>query len=57
MMKSLNRQQMVSVDGGGIGTWCGVAVGFTIVSFGFSRLLGAYLLSKAIGVCAIDAAT
>ena len=56
-MKSLNKQQMVGVEGGGVGTWCGVAIGFTIVSFGFSRLLGAYLVSKAIGVCAIDAVT
>lgn len=49
--------EMQVVDGGGVGAWCGAAVGFTIGAFIFSRLAGLYLINKAAAICAVDALT
>ncbi len=54
-MHTLNVEQMDAMTGGGF--WCGVAVGATIGGGIFGGpLLAGYLLSKAIGVCLIEAA-
>ena len=57
-MATLSKEEMVQFEGGGIPpyTVCGVAVGATVGAFFFNPLLGLYLTSKAIGVCAIEAA-
>ena len=55
-MHTLSSDQMTDIEGGGL-FWCGVAMGATLgVGLFFSRMLGAYLLSKAIGVCLIEGA-
>lgn len=54
-MKTLQKQDLVQLEGGGVGTACGIAAGFTFVGYFINPLLGLYLTSKAIGVCAIDA--
>lgn len=54
-MHTLSFDQMTDIEGGGF--WCGFAVGVTLgIAFSFSPLLGGYLVSKAIGVCLIEAA-
>ncbi len=54
-MYTLSSDQMTDIEGGGF--WCGMAMGATLgVGIFFSRMLAAYLLTKAIGVCAIEAA-
>jgi hypothetical protein len=57
-MRTMQKDEMVHLEGGGIApfTACGIAVGATFGSFFFNPLLGLYLSSKAIGVCAIEAA-
>ena len=57
-MEALTKDEMARLEGGGIQpfTACGFAVGATVGAFIFSPLLGLYLSSKAIGVCAIEAA-
>ena len=57
-MEVLRREEMVQLEGGGIPpfTACGFAVGATVGVSIFSPLLGLYLVSKAIGVCSIEAA-
>ena len=56
-MESLKKEELVQLEGGGWpGTSCGVAVGITLGLGVFYPLLGLYLLSKAVGVCAIEAA-
>ncbi len=55
-MHTLSSDQMTDIEGGGL-FWCGVAMGVTFgVGVFVSRLLAGYLFSKAIGVCAIEAA-
>ena len=55
-MHTLSSDQMTVIEGGG-GFWCGVAMGATFgAAFFLNPLLGGYLLSKAIGVCLIEAA-
>ncbi len=55
-MHTLSFDQMTDIEGGGL-FWCGLAMGVTLgVAVFVSRLLAGYLLSKAIGVCAIEAA-
>ncbi len=54
-MHTLSSDQMTDIEGGGF--WCGLAMGVTFgTALFFSPLLGGYLLSKAIGVCFIEAA-
>ena len=53
-MHTLSSDQMTDIEGGGF--WCGFAMGATFGSVFVSRLLAGYLLSKAIGVCLIEAA-
>jgi hypothetical protein len=54
-MHTLSFDQMTDIEGGGF--WCGFAMGATFGTALFvSPLLGGYLLSKAIGVCLIEAA-
>ena len=56
-MNTLHRKDLEKLEGGGeLGTYCGIAVGFVIGSYFISPLLALYLSSKAIGVCAIEAA-
>ncbi len=55
-MNTLQKKDMVQLEGGGPGTWCGFAVGFTVGSYFINPMLALYLSSKAIGVCAIEAA-
>ena len=52
-METLQQKELVQLEGGGPGAVCGVAVGITFGSYFFSPLLGIYLTSKAVGVCAI----
>ncbi|MDH5804311.1 MAG: hypothetical protein OEZ54_03930 [Gemmatimonadota bacterium] len=52
----MDNHQMARIEGGEAYTACGFAVGATAASFLFSPLLGLYLTSKAIGVCAIELA-
>ncbi len=55
-MHTLSFDQMTDIEGGGL-FLCGLAMGATLgVGIFFSRMLAAYLLSKAIGVCAIEIA-
>ncbi len=55
-MHTLSSDQMTDIEGGG-GFWCGAALGVTLgVGIFVSRMLAGYLLSKAIGVCLIEAA-
>ncbi len=55
-MHTLNFDQMTDIEGGGL-FWCGVAMGVTLgVGIFVSRMLAGYLFSKAVGVCAIEAA-
>ncbi len=55
-MHTLSFDQMTDIEGGSF-FWCGAAMGATLgVGIFFSRMLAAYLLTKAIGVCAIEAA-
>ena len=54
-MHTLSSDQMTDIEGGSF--WCGVAMGVTVgAAFFLNPLLGGYLLSKAIGVCLIEAA-
>ena len=54
-MHTLSSDQMTDIEGGGF--WCGLAMGVTFgTALVFSPFLGGYLLSKAIGVCLIEAA-
>ncbi len=54
-MHTLSFDQMTDIEGGGF--WCGAAMGATLgVGIFFSRMLAAYLFSKAVGVCLIEAA-
>ena len=55
-LEKLNKEDLTQLEGGGPGTWCGLAVGFTVGSYFINPMLGLYLSSKAIGVCAIEAA-
>ena len=56
-METLRKQDLVQMEGGGWpGTACGIAVGFLIGSYFINPLLTLYMSSKAIGVCAIEAA-
>ena len=56
-METLQKKDLVQLEGGGLpGTACGFADGFLIGSYFISPLLALYLSSKAIGVCAIEAA-
>ncbi len=55
-MESLQKEDLVRLEGGGAATVCGVAAGLTFASFFFSPLFGLYLTSKALGVCAIAVA-
>jgi hypothetical protein len=52
-METLQQKELVQLEGGGPGAVCGVAVGITFGAYFFSPLLGIYLTSKAVGVCAI----
>ncbi len=55
-MHTLSFDQMTDIEGGGF-FLCGAAMGVTLgVGIFFSRLLAGYLFSKAVGVCAIEAA-
>ncbi len=55
-MHTLSSDQMTDIEGGGR-FLCGVAMGATLgVGLFFSRMLALYLLSKAVGVCLIEAA-
>ncbi len=55
-MHTLSSDQMTDIEGGGL-FWCGMAMGATLgVGVFFSRMLAAYLFSKAVGVCLIEAA-
>jgi len=55
-MHTLSFDQMTDIEGGGL-FWCGMAMGATLgVGIFFSRMLAAYLFSKAVGVCLIEAA-
>jgi hypothetical protein len=55
-MHTLSLDQMTDIEGGGL-FWCGLAMGVTLgVGIFVSRLLAGYLFSKAVGVCAIEAA-
>ena len=55
-MHTLSFDQMTDIEGGGL-FLCGLAMGATLgVGIFVSRLLAGYLLSKAIGVCLIEAA-
>ena len=54
-MHTLSFDQMTDIEGGGF--WCGLAMGVTLGTAIFiSRMLAAYLFSKAVGVCLIEAA-
>ena len=54
-MHTLSYDQMTDIEGGGF--WCGMAMGATLgVGIFVSRMLAGYMLSKAIGVCLIEAA-
>jgi hypothetical protein len=55
---AMRQNEMVHLEGGGLPpyTVCGIAVGATFGAFFFNPLLGLYLSSKAIGICAIEAA-
>ncbi len=54
-MHTLSSDQMTDIEGGGF--WCGFSMGVTFgAAFLLNPLLGGYLLSKAIGVCLIEAA-
>ena len=55
-MQKMQKQELVRLEGGGPGVACGIAMGITVGTTIFNPLLGLYLLSKAIGVCAIEAA-
>ena len=56
-MDTMRKDDLVRLEGGGLpGTACGFAIGFTIGSYFINPLLALYLSSKAIGVCAIEAA-
>jgi hypothetical protein len=55
-MEFLQKEEMMQLEGGGPGTACGISLGLTFGAFFFSPLLGLYLTSKAVGVCAIAAA-
>ena len=55
-MEAMNREELKQLKGGGPSTWCGMAVGLTVGSYFINPMLGLYLSSKAIGVCAIEAA-
>ena len=55
-MHTLSFDQMTDIEGGGL-FLCGAAMGVTLgVGIFFSRMLAAYLFSKALGVCLIEAA-
>ena len=55
-MHTLSFDQMTDIEGGGL-FLCGAAMGETLgVGIFFSRMLAAYLFSKAVGVCLIEAA-
>ncbi len=55
-MHTLSFDQMTDIEGGGL-FLCGLAMGATLgVGIFFSRLLAAYLFTKALGVCLIEAA-
>ncbi len=53
-MHTLSSDQMMDIEGGGF--WCGFSMGVTFGAALFNPILGGYLLSKAIGVCLIEAA-
>lgn len=55
-MQTMRKEDLVQLNGGGPGVACGIAMGITVGTTIFNPLLGLYLLSKAIGVCAIEAA-
>ena len=56
-METLQQADLVQLEGGGLlGKYCGFAVGFMIGSYFINPLLGMYVTSKAVGVCAIEAA-
>ena len=52
-METLEKQDLVQLEGGGPGTVCGIAAGVTFAAYFFSPLFGIYLTSKAVGACAI----
>lgn len=52
-METLQRKDLVQLEGGGPGDVCGLAAGITFASYFFSPLLGLYLTSKTVGICAI----
>ena len=56
-MDKLAEREMQNLHGGGDGTWCGIAVGFTFMMFAISPLFGMLAINKAIGVCILDIAT
>jgi hypothetical protein len=52
-MDTLQKKDLLQLEGGGPAEVCGVAAGITFATYFFSPLLGLYLTSKAVGVCAI----
>jgi hypothetical protein len=55
-VETIKKEELVQLEGGGPGTWCGLTLGLTVGSYFINPVLGLYLSSKAIGVCAIEAA-
>jgi hypothetical protein len=55
VMETLQKKDMVQLEGGGPGTICGISMGIAFGAYFFNPLFGLYLTSKAIGACAITA--